>query len=216
MPAIVTAWFDFASPFAYLGCSRIAEICARRGAEVVWHPLLLGALFRDIGTPDVPLMAAPEAKRRHAVLDLARYAHHWDVLFRWPSRFPMRTIRPLRLVLAAQRDVPERAAPLIERVFRAYWAEDRDIADAGVLAELAGEVGLDGAALVEATDDPTVKQILFERTREALEAGVFGVPTFTVGDELLWGQDRLELVEWLLESPGGGSGMAPPDECGAG
>jgi 2-hydroxychromene-2-carboxylate isomerase len=204
MPGTVTTYFDFASPFAYLGCMQIAALCERRGARLVWHPLLLGALFRELGTPDVPMMAVSEAKRRHVALDLARYSHHWNVPFRFPSRFPMRTVRALRVVLAAQQETPEHAGELIGRIFAGYWAEDRDISDGAVLAGLAMEAGFDGAALVDATDDPVIKQGLFDRTRAAQEAGVFGVPTFEVAGELVWGQDRLELVEWLLE--GGATG----------
>lgn len=194
----LTTYFDFASPFSYLGCTQIASVCAEHGAELTWHPLLLGAIFKEIGTPMVPMMAVSNAKLRHTMLDLARYADRWGVPFRWPTRFPMVTVRPLRLVLAAQVDVPDRAEALIQRIYRAFWAEDQDISQAGVLIELAREVAVDGEALVARTGDPEVKQALFDHTREALEAGVFGVPTFRIGDDLIWGQDRLELVAWRL------------------
>lgn len=197
----VTIFYDFSSPFSYLGSTQITALCQRHGAELTWHPLLLGALFKEIGTPMVPMMAISHQKRRHALLDLARFAHQWGVPFRWPSRFPIRTVAALRFVLAAQEVSTAQAACLTARLYRAAWAEDRDIADPAILEALAEEVGLDGVALLARTTASDLKQKLFEQTRQAKEAGVFGVPTFLIdGEELIWGQDRLALVEWCLST----------------
>lgn len=190
-------WFDFSSPFAYLGATQIAGIAAAAGATLRWRPMLLGALFKDIGTPDVPLFRMPEAKRAYYGRDLNRWAHWWNVPFRFPRQFPMRTVTALRLVLLAG----DAGAALVARVFAAYWAEGRDISDAAVLRALCEETGVD-PALVDRTGEPAVKQALIDETAAARAAGVFGAPTAVVHDPrgpmLFWGQDRLDLVDAAL------------------
>ncbi len=196
-------WFDFSSPFAYLASTRVEALAARAGAALEYRPFLLGAVFNAIGTPMVPLFEMPEPKRRHAGLDMHRWAARFDTPIRFPSRFPMNTVKPLRMVLAlpsAQR------APLVNAIYRAYWAEDRDISDSAVLAEIASSVGLDGAALAARTSDDALKAALREATDEAVRRGIFGAPSFFAGGLLFWGQDRLELVERAL------AGWRPPNE----
>ena len=196
-------WFDFSSPFAYLGAVRVQDVAARAGARVVYRPFLLGGLFNAIGTPNVPLFEMPEPKRRHAVADMYRWAARFGAELRFPTRFPMNTVKPLRMVLALGDGERQR---FVEGVFRAYWAEDRDISDSAVLAELATSAGLDGPALVAKTSDDALKRALREATEEAARRGVFGAPSFFAGDLLFWGQDRLELVEKAL------GGWRPPGE----
>ncbi len=206
-PPAVDFWFDFSSPFAYLGATQIGAIAAAAGATLRWRPMLLGALFKEIGTPDVPLFTMPAAKRTYIGRELGRWANWWGVPFRFPSRFPMRTIAPLRLTSCAG----DAAAALVDRIFAAYWVEDRDISDARVLRELAVDVGLD-PALVDRTGDPAVKQALVDATSAARTAGVFGAPTCVVhapaGPLVFWGQDRLELVDAALR------GWRPARETG--
>jgi 2-hydroxychromene-2-carboxylate isomerase len=200
-PPTLEVYWDFSSPFAYLGSAQIAGLAARTGANVVWHPLLLGGLFREIGMPDVPLASFPEAKQRYTMKDLDRWAAYWGVPFRFPSRFPMRSLDALRFYLA----LPEsRRAPFRDAVFRAYWAEDRDIADRAVLAACVGDETIAREALAKAGSDE-VKAELRASTERAAARGVFGVPTFVVRrsgreEELFWGQDRIELVEDALSS----------------
>ena len=168
------------------------------GATLSLEPLLLGGLFRAIGTPDVPLLAMSEAQRRYVHRDLRHWASYWGVPFRWPSRFPVRTVAALRLFLAAA-DEPEAAAwPLCQALFCALWVADRDLADEAVLEEVAGEVGLDGAALLATSRSAAIKEKLRRRTDRAAARGIFGVPTFVVGEELYLGQDRLDFVARAL------------------
>ena len=186
-------YWDFSSPYAYLGAMQAEALARRTGATLVWRPLLLGGLFKAIGQADVPLSTYSPAKQRHTGHDLERWAARWGLPFRFPSRFPMSTVTALRAWVA----LPEGRRGAFQRaVFRAYWAEDRDIADPGVLAELLGD---DGAEVLERARTPAVKDCLRDATQRALDAGVFGVPTWVVdGRELLWGQDRLPLVERAL------------------
>ncbi|MSP59119.1 MAG: 2-hydroxychromene-2-carboxylate isomerase [Myxococcales bacterium] len=186
----VIFYFDFSSPFAYLGSTQIERVAAAAGATVSWRPLLLGGLFRAIGTPDVPLFAMSEPRRRYQARDLAHWADHLRVPFRWPSRFPIRTAFALRLALASG----EALVPLSHALYRAAWADDRDLADRTVLGEIAASLGLDAPALLRASEEPAIKQRLRDLTDEAARSGVFGVPSFLVGEELFFGQDRLEFV----------------------
>jgi 2-hydroxychromene-2-carboxylate isomerase len=192
----VDFYFDFSSPFAYLGSTQIEAVAARHGAVVRYRPFLLGGLFKAIGTNDVPIAAAPEAKRRHYLLDMARWADHYGVPLGFPRRFPMNTVKPLRMVLA----LPEaERSRLIAPVFSAYWACDRDISDDAVLGDLAAAAGLDAPALLAATRDEQIKAALKTATDAAVQIGVCGAPSFVVGDLLFWGQDRLLFVEKALD-----------------
>jgi 2-hydroxychromene-2-carboxylate isomerase len=190
----VTFYYDFSSPFAYLGATQIERIAKEQAARVRWRPILLGALFKQIGTPMVPLDDFPAAKRAYMLRDLMHWAAHWDVPFRWPSRFPMRTVAPLRLALATEAAGGDLAA-LSLALFRAYWVDDRDLADPSVLRDFGD---------VTAIETPAIKDALRARTDEAVAAGVCGVPSFRVREHLYWGQDRLALVSRTL------AGWDPP------
>jgi 2-hydroxychromene-2-carboxylate isomerase len=195
-------FFDYASPYAYLGATQAERVAAAHGAELVWRPLLLGGLFRSIGTADVPLLEMPPVKQRYQQADMQRWAAHWGVPLSFPTRFPMRTVSALRMTL----QVPnERRGALALPLFRAYWAEDRDIADGDELTRIANDAGFDGAALLANVSDPEVKAMLLHETQAAEKAGVCGAPSFWVrrdeDDEgvLYWGQDRLDFVERSLD-----------------
>jgi 2-hydroxychromene-2-carboxylate isomerase len=192
----VSFFFDFSSPFAYLASTQIEAVARRAGAAVRWKPFLLGGLFKAIGQVDVPLFAMPEPKRAMVGPDTARWAEHHGAPFRFPSRFPMNTVKALRMVL----QLPEgQRPPLVHALFRAYWAEDRDISDDAELAAVASSAGLDGASLVAGTKSDTIKARLKEATEEAERSGLCGAPSFLVGNLLFWGQDRLHFVERALQ-----------------
>ena len=192
MPTLEIYW-DFSSPFAYLGSTQAEMLAARTGAKLVWRPMLLGGLFRTIGQVDAPITTFSPAKQRYVMEDMKRWAAYWNVPFNFPSRFPMMTLKAMRTYLALPE---ERQKDFREKTFRAYWAEDRDIADDGVLREIVGP-GAD--EVLARTQDPAVKKALLDATQHAADAGVFGAPTWVVdGKELFWGQDRIQLVERAL------------------
>jgi len=187
-------YWDFSSPFAYLGSTQAEKLAERTGATLVWRPMLLGGLFKAIGQNDVPLFTWSEAKKRYTFEDMLRWAAFWGVPFTFPTRFPMATLKALRAYLALPE---ERRAAFREKTFRAYWAEDRNIADDDVLREL---IGPGAAEVLARTQDPAVKKELVDATQAAVAAGVFGAPTWVVdGKELFWGQDRIPLVERALK-----------------
>ena len=190
-------FFDYSSPFAYLGAVYVEQVAKRCSAELIYRPMLLGAVFKEIGTPMVPLKTFPESKQSYYAQDLQRWASYRDVPFKFPSRFPMNTVSALRLTLAAMEDTPALLPSLVQRIYRAYWAEDRDISDVEVLAEICHEVGC-ATALLERISDPHIKTMLRDATSYAVEAGICGAPCYRVGDMVFWGQDRLELAERAL------------------
>lgn len=198
--APVDLYFDYSSPFAYLA---LAQAEAVFGSAARWQPLLLGGLFRSVGTPDVPLFAQSPEKRRHTMQDLQRQAARAQVPFAWPSRFPVNTVLALRMTLQARLTESLEGRALIVRIARALWAEDRDIGDPQVLAGLADELGFAGEAMVAAAGE--AKSALFAATTAAESAGVFGVPTFVVhrpdrAPLLYWGVDRMD---WAARAAAG-------------
>lgn len=187
---------DVASPFSYLASTQLHGLAATAGLEVTHEPILLGALFRDIGTPDVPLHAMNPTRQAYARRDLGDWARAWGVPLRFPSHFPLRSVLPLRAMIAE----PACTAA----IYRAAWAEDRRVDTPEALGPVLELAGFDSARILERTADPRVKATLRENTQRALEGGICGVPTVVVryddGTELpLWGQDRLVMVRAALE-----------------
>ncbi len=188
-------YWDFSSPFAYLGATQAEALAARTGATLRWKPMLLGGLFRAIGQADAPLNTFSEAKKAHVFQDMQRWAAHYGVPFAFPAQFPMSTVKAMRVWIA----LPDaRKDAFRERTFRAYWAEGRDISSDAVLSELLGE---DAVEILALTQTPAIKQALIAATEAAQARGVFGAPTWVVDDaELFWGQDRIPLVERALSA----------------
>ena len=161
-------YWDFSSPFAYLGSVQAEKVAERHGATLVWRPMLLGGLFRTIGQADVPLFTWSDSKKKYTLEDMHRWAAYWGVPFRFPSHFPMNSLKAMRAYLALPE---ERRKDYRERTFRAFWAEDRDISQDDVLSEC---IGSGAADVLARTQDPAVKKELVDATDRAAKAGVFG------------------------------------------
>ena len=191
----VDVYFDYSSPFAYLGCARAERLF---GDRATWHPMLLGAVFRAVGQDIVPLATFSDAKKRYVLRDVQRQAEELGLPFRFPSRFPMRTTLPLRVTMLAGACDDAGGRELVHHLFRAYWAEDQDISDPAVVASICSAHGHGGEALVEQAQAPAAKAALRASTDAAVAAGVFGAPTFVVhtpaGPELFWGSDRAHMA----------------------
>ena len=186
-------FYDYASTYSYLAHREIERVAAAHDAELVFRPMVLGFVFKASGNS---MPAAVAAKAAYMVHDVRRWARHYDLPFKMPSVFPVNTIRALRAAVAALEDGV--FARYHHAVMEGYWAHDRDIGDAETLAKIASDVGLDGERLVARAEDPTVKAGLKANTDDAIARGVFGAPTFFVGDKMFWGNDRLLFVEEAL------------------
>jgi 2-hydroxychromene-2-carboxylate isomerase len=193
--ATLEFFYDFVSPYSYLASTRVEAIAARTGATLRWRPFLLGGVFKATGN-HAPIEIP--AKGRHMWLDLERWARRLEVGLKRPEPFPFASILALRSAFAA-----EAAGKLVQfthAVYRAAWVEGRDVANPEVLAAVATEAGLDGAALVAAA--PGYKEALMKQTQAAIDRGAFGAPSCFVGEELFMGNDRLDFVEEALRLAG--------------
>jgi 2-hydroxychromene-2-carboxylate isomerase len=195
-------YHDVGSPFAYLALTQLASV----GGRLVLHPIALGALFKDLGTANVPLFDFVPAKRGYILRDMQRWARWWGVPLAMPAKFPQRTLTAQRLALVARARgaAVDVQLGLAAALAAAMWADGRDVSDDAVLADVLASRGLP-AEWLAATREPAIKAMLVEETTAARAAGVFGVPAFRVpeaGAALFWGQDRLDLVVRELDRGG--------------
>ncbi len=196
MPAPIAFYFDFSSPYGYLAAQRIDALAARRGRTVDWRPMLLGVAFKQTGM--MPLTAIP-MKGDYVRRDFARTARFLGIDgFRMPSRFPIPTQAPGRLVTWLKSAQPAAAIPVAKALYRAYFVDDRDISDPDLASAVAADAGIDRTAARAALDDPQVKDAFRRGVEEAVAAGVFGSPYVVVDGEPFWGVDRFEQLDrWL-------------------
>ena len=195
MPAPVDFYFDFSSPYGYFASMRIDAIAAKHGRSVDWHPILLGAVFKVTG--GAPLPSLP-LKGEYAKRDIPRCARAFGLPFAFPSKFPIATQAAARMTVWAQGASPERAKVLAQALYRAYFAQNRDISNPEICADVAGACDFDRAQAIAAINDQAVKDKLKVEVDGAIARNVFGSPFFIVDGEPFWGADRLDHVErWL-------------------
>jgi 2-hydroxychromene-2-carboxylate isomerase len=168
---------------------RVEAAAARAGVPLVWKPFLLGPIFGAQGWNDSPFNIYP-VKGKYMWRDLERICAGLDVPLRRPSRFPRGSLVAARVACAAAGEPWQPA--FVRAVYHANFAEDRDIGDPKVVTALLDGLGQPGAALVERAGTPAAKDALRRQTDQAIARGVFGAPSFVVGDELFWGNDRLD------------------------
>jgi 2-hydroxychromene-2-carboxylate isomerase len=190
-------FFDIGSPYSYLAATQCAEVAERCGAELEWRPFLLGGVFKSTGNT---MPAAVENKAKYMLADLRRWAEHYDVPFRMSSHFPINSLIPQRALCAAQRLEGDGVDAFALTLFRDYWVEDIDVSKLDAVHEAAERAGYDPDEVVEQANDQSIKDILRAETDEAVERGAFGAPTFFVGEQMFWGNDRLRFVEEALGS----------------
>ena len=182
-------WFEFASTYSYVAASRIESLTTASGVPVEWRAFLLGPIFQNQGWNDSPFNIYP-AKGRYMWRDLERLCAREGIQWRKPSRFPRNGLLAARVACWAR----ERSwcAEFSRRVYRANFAEDREISDPAVIASILEAVGEPAAEILDHAQSGENKTRLRQQTEEAVRLGIFGAPTFTVGEELFWGNDRLE------------------------
>lgn len=190
----VEFFFDFVSTASYLAWTQLPGLVRQTDAEILYRPMVLGAVMKATGNTPPPSIPA---KGKYMRKDFSRFAERYGVAFSYPSRHPVNTMTALRGAVAFL-DRPE-FPDYVKSVFEGFWVHDQDIEDPEVLIRLAGQAGIGPEEFREAVERQDVKDRLRANTDEAVERGAFGAPTFFVGDEMFFGQDRLEFVAEALQ-----------------
>jgi 2-hydroxychromene-2-carboxylate isomerase len=194
MARILEFFFDYASPYSYLACQQVEAVAQRTGAELRWRPFLLGAVFKATG--NVPPISTAN-KAAWLLRDVQEWTSYLGLPpFRMPENFPINSLKANRLGLVAAEQ--GRIVPFSHAAFRAAFAEGKDLADPQVLAGLARAAELNPEQALAKAETQEIKDALRRNTDEALARGTFGAPTFFVGDQLFFGNDRLMFVERAL------------------
>jgi 2-hydroxychromene-2-carboxylate isomerase len=195
-------WFEFASTYSYPSALRIEAIARAAEVHVAWQPFLLGPLFAEQGWKDSPFNLYPR-KGRYMWRDLERLCDGYALPFRRPSTFPRNGLLAARVACAGMGEawLPE----FVRAVYAANFAHDLDIADPEVLAGILEAMELEAAPILARAGSPDVKARLRAQTERAAELGLFGSPSFVVGGELFWGNDRLgDAMAWARLGPEAG------------
>jgi 2-hydroxychromene-2-carboxylate isomerase len=187
-------WFEFASTYSYPAAMRVEDAARTAGVSLAWKPFLLGPIFGAQGWNDSPFNIYL-AKGRYMWRDLERICGKLGLPLRRPSRFPRNGLLAARVALVGAGKPWE--ADFVRAVYRANFADDRDVSDAAVVRDLVAQVGADAPAVLAAAQAPDNKDRLRRQTEEAIALGIFGAPAFISRGELFWGNDRLEdALEW--------------------
>ncbi len=188
MAQSVQFWFDFASTYSYLSAMRIEDDAAQKGVAVEWQPFLLGPIFAEQGWNNSPFNLYP-AKGQYMWRDMERLCVERGLPLRRHGTFPQNSLNAARLALAIEQG--RNRAAFVRAVYHAQFGQGQDISDQVVLQSCLKSSGLP-VNLIERTSDPEIKAGLFEQVARAKSKGIFGAPSFVVGDELFWGDDRLD------------------------
>jgi 2-hydroxychromene-2-carboxylate isomerase len=182
-------WFDFASSYSFLTAQRIVPTAADAGVPISWKPFMFGIILRECGWESNPVANNPR-KEANMWRDIARKAAQRGHGFTKPSSFPRHPVLADRVALIAANE--GWAEQFVPRAFAANFADDRDIADQGVVGELIAACDRDPQDVLARAQSEENKNALKANTQEASAKGLFGAPAFVVGEELFWGDDRLE------------------------
>ncbi|MGL4316285.1 MAG: 2-hydroxychromene-2-carboxylate isomerase [Pseudomonas sp.] len=197
MSKSVEFYFDFGSPATYLAWTQLPALCAELGAELIYKPMLLGGVFQATGNASPVTIPS---KGRFMIQDLQRFARRYQVPMQFNPHFPINTLGLMRGAVAVQLRMPERFDAFVTTIFRALWVDGQNLGDLAVLSKVLAEAGFEPQALLALTTEAEVKEALKTTTEEAVKRGVFGAPSMFVGNELFFGQDRLDFVREALEA----------------
>ncbi|CAH2798431.1 MAG: 2-hydroxychromene-2-carboxylate isomerase family protein [uncultured Paraburkholderia sp.] len=192
-------WFDFGSNYSYLSVMRIEAEAAACGVRIVWRPFLLGPIFRALGFDNSPFVLQKE-KGAYVWKDMERQCRKYGIALTRPSVFPRAALLAMRVaLLGAER---EWIAAFCREIMQQNFVHDRDIGSVEVVSEALLTLGLPAQQIVEEAQSDANKLRLREQTEVAAAKGIFGAPTFFAGDEMFWGNDRLEdALDFCYSSP---------------
>ncbi|SDS76813.1 2-hydroxychromene-2-carboxylate isomerase [Halopseudomonas sabulinigri] len=190
MSKTIEFYFDVGSPASYLAWTQLDALAERTGASIELKPMLLGGVFMATGNSSP---ATVPAKGAHSRIDMQRYAQRYGVTLNQNPFFPINTLQLMRGAAAYQGSAD--FDRYLETIFTAMWIDELDMGQPEIVGKVLAKGGFDPAEVMAKVSDPAVKEQLKATTEEAVKRGVFGAPTFFVGDEMFFGQDRLDWVE---------------------
>lgn len=191
----IDVYFDLGSPASYLAWTQLPGLAERHNATLNWKPMLLGGVFKATGNQSP---ATNPAKGRYMQVDLKRFANEYGVEFNFNPHFPVDTLMLMRGAVA-QLEGP-RFQDYLNAIFSALWVEQQDMNSPEVVARVLSQAGFNPEEVLAQCQEPFVKEALKTITEEAVSRGAFGAPTFFVGEEMFFGQDRLWQVDRALRS----------------
>ena len=191
----VDFFFDVGSPASYLAWTQLPGLCASHGADLVYRPMLLGGVYQATGNASP---ATIPAKGRYTQMDYERHARRYGVPLRSNPHFPIITLFLMRAVTGIQLRRPGQLQQLLGCVFKALWIDALDLNDPKLTAGILATGGFDPAEIERLAQDPESKAALKATTQEAVARGAFGAPTLFVGDQMFFGQDRMDFVREAL------------------
>nr|WP_174505664.1 2-hydroxychromene-2-carboxylate isomerase [Acinetobacter sp. Marseille-Q1620] len=189
-------YFDLGSPYSYIGFHRIQDIAKQYQTAIICKPILLGGVFKATGNSS-PLTVP--AKARYSMVDLKRWSELWNIPVKMNPYFPINTLNLMRLTTAIQLDQPENFLNVVTGLFTAMFCQPENLNDPEVFEQVLQKMGLDTDQIQGWLGDERVKEKLKLATEQAVERGVFGVPTCFVNDEMYWGIDHFHFVETALK-----------------
>jgi 2-hydroxychromene-2-carboxylate isomerase len=195
MSKTVEFFFDFGSPASYLAWTQLPQLCAAHDATLVYRPMLLGGVFQATGNASPVTIPA---KGAYTSRDFSRFARRYGVPLNFNPNFPINTLTLMRAATGVQLHMPERFEALVTAIYNAIWVEGLDLSNPVVVGQALAKAGFEPQAILALTAQQDVKDALKATTEEAVRRGVFGAPSMFVGDELFFGQDRLDFVREAL------------------
>ena len=195
MKKSVDFYFDFGSLASYLAFTQLPKLAADTGAEVVYKPMLLGAVFQATGNHSPATIAA---KGKYMVEDMMRFARRYGVALNMNPYFPINTLSLMRMAIGLQMQNDPRLSAYRDAIFQALWVDEQNLNDPATVGAVLTMSGFDTVAMLALASDPAVKEALKAASQEAVDRGVFGAPSFFVDDRMYWGQDRLDFVREAL------------------
>ena len=191
----VEFYFDLGSPYSYLAYYRLLQMAERQEIQIVYKPILLGGVFKATGNRspiEIPVKGA------YSILDMQRWAEYYHIPMQMNPHFPMNTLTLMRILTGVQLLHLEKFEQVLKLLFDAMFGTPQNLNEPTVLAEVLEPSGFSVDDIMSMVQSEVVKQKLITETEQAIQRGIFGAPTFFVGDEMYWGQDRLHFVEQAL------------------
>ena len=191
----VEFYFDLGSPYSYLAYYRLLQMAEQQEIQIVYKPILLGGVFKATGNRspiEIPVKGA------YSILDMQRWAEYYHIPMQMNPHFPMNTLTLMRILTGVQLLHLEKFEQVLKLLFDAMFGTPQNLNELTVLAEVLKPSGFSVEDIMSMVQSDVVKQKLITETEQAIQRGIFGAPTFFVGDEMYWGQDRLHFVEQAL------------------